>query len=159
MEKVGTIKIFSKDDLKKITKNNSEVLGQGGFGKVYKGTLEDNTFVAVKTSIEKAYDQENSGRAMFDKSIAIEENIFMLEEIGKLAMECLKEKVEERPDMKEVAERLVMLRRSRKHGQGNYILSAQHFEEISIEGAPKGSGAEISASSSATVSAPATPAN
>ncbi|KAF0918511.1 hypothetical protein E2562_024774 [Oryza meyeriana var. granulata] len=82
MEKVDNIKIFSKDDLKKITKNNSEVLGQGGFGKVYKGTLEDNTFVAVKTSIEKAYDQENSGRAMFDMSIAIEENIFMLEEIG-----------------------------------------------------------------------------
>jgi serine/threonine protein kinase len=63
---------------------------------------------------QNAYDQENSGRIMFDKEIANEEDILILEEIGRLAMECLKEKVEERPDMKEVAERLVMLRRSRK---------------------------------------------
>uniref|UniRef100_A0A0E0Q668 Protein kinase domain-containing protein n=1 Tax=Oryza rufipogon TaxID=4529 RepID=A0A0E0Q668_ORYRU len=52
LQKVDNVKIFSKDELKKITKNNSEVLGQGGFGKVYKGTLGDNTIVAVKTSIE-----------------------------------------------------------------------------------------------------------
>ncbi|KAL5230807.1 hypothetical protein ABZP36_029583 [Zizania latifolia] len=330
LQKVENIKIFTKDELNKITKNNSEVLGQGGFGKVYKGILADNIMVAVKASIEvndarkedftneviiqsqmihtniikllgcclevdvpmlvyefaangnlqdilhgdasrrvplplelrldiaiesaeglrymhssakrtvrhgdvkpanilldddkfipkisdfgtsklltvdkdftmfvvgsmgyidpvfhktghltkksdvysfgvvllelisrkptiygenlsliiefhRAYEQENSGRTMFDKEIAAEENIFTLEEIGKLAMECLKEKVEERPDMKEVAERLVMLRRARKHayGQGNYI------EEIGIEATPK------STSSSATLSAPSTPA-
>ncbi len=52
LQKVDNIMIFSKDDLKKITKNNSHVIGQGGFGKVFKGTLEDNTMVAVKTSIE-----------------------------------------------------------------------------------------------------------
>ncbi|BAT00826.1 Os07g0248600, partial [Oryza sativa Japonica Group] len=338
LQKVDNVKIFSKDELKKITKNNSEVLGQGGFGKVYKGTLGDNTIVAVKTSIEvnearkddftneviiqsqmmhnniikllgcclevdvpmlvyefaangnlqdilhgdgniplplhlrldiaiesaeglrymhsstnrtirhgdvkpanilltdkfipkisdigtsklltvdkdftmfvvgsmgyidpvfhktghltqksdvysfgvvllelisrkptiygencsliiefqQSYDKENSGRMMFDKDIEIEEDILILEEIGRLAMECLKEKVEERPDMKEVAERLVMLRRSRKGGQGSYSISPQNFEEISIEGTPKSFGAEISESSNAAVSAPATPAN
>ena len=95
---------------------------------------------------------------MFDKDIEIEEDILILEEIGRLAMECLKEKVEERPDMKEVAERLVMLRRSRKGGQGSYSISPQNFEEISIEGTPKSFGAEISESSNAAVSAPATPA-
>uniref|UniRef100_A0A0E0B7X6 Protein kinase domain-containing protein n=1 Tax=Oryza glumipatula TaxID=40148 RepID=A0A0E0B7X6_9ORYZ len=295
LQKVDNVKIFTKDELMKITKNNSEVLGQGSFGKVYKGTLEDNTTVAVKTSIEvnenrkddftneviiqsqmkhnniikllgcclevdvpmlvyefagkgnlqdilhgdaniplplglcldiaiesakglrymhsstshtirhgdvkpanilltdkfipkisdfgtsklltidkdftmfvvgsmgyidpvfhktghltqksdvysfgvvllelicrkptiygekcsliieiqNAYDQENSGRIMFDKEIANEEDILILEEIGRLAMECLKENVEERPDMKEVTERLIMLRRSRKCG-------------------------------------------
>nr|XP_025876647.1 wall-associated receptor kinase 2-like [Oryza sativa Japonica Group] len=52
---------------------------------------------------QKSYDKENSGRMMFDKDIEIEEDILILEEIGRLAMECLKEKVEERPDMKEVA--------------------------------------------------------
>ncbi|KAG8088002.1 hypothetical protein GUJ93_ZPchr0010g9690 [Zizania palustris] len=329
LKKVENIKIFDKDELNKITRNNSEVLGQGGFGKVYKGILTDNTMVAVKASIEvndarkedftneviiqsqmihtniikllgcclevdvpmlvyefaangnlqdilhsdsshrvplplelrldiaiesaeglrymhssakhtvrhgdvkpanillddqfvpkisdfgtsklltvdkdftmfvvgsmgyidpvfhktghltkksdvysfgvvilelicrkptiygenlsliiefqKAYEEEDSGRRMFDKEIMAEENIFTLEEMGKLAMECLKEKVEERPNMKEVVERLVMLRRARKHayGQGNYIA------EIGIETSPK------SVSSSVTLSAPSTPA-
>ncbi|KAG8088000.1 hypothetical protein GUJ93_ZPchr0010g7618 [Zizania palustris] len=329
LKKVENIKIFDKDELNKITRNNSEVLGQGGFGKVYKGILADNTIVAVKASIEvndarkedftneviiqsqmihtniikllgcclevdvpmlvyefaangnlqdilhadasrrvplplelrldiaiesaeglrymhssakrtvrhgdvkpanillddkfvpkisdfgtsklltvdkdftmfvvgsmgyidpvfhktghltkksdvysfgvvllelicrkptiygenlsliiefqKAYEEEDSGRRMFDKEIMAEENISTLEEMGKLAMECLREKVEERPDMKEVAERLVMLRRARKqaYGQGNYI------DEIGIEASPK------SASSSATLSTPSTPA-
>ncbi|BAF26093.2 Os10g0151500 [Oryza sativa Japonica Group] len=338
LQKVDNIMIFSKDDLKKITKNNSHVIGQGGFGKVFKGTLEDNTMVAVKTSIEvnearkedftneviiqsrmmhnniikllgcclevdvpmlvyefaangslqdilhgdanrsllltldirldiaiesaeglkymhsstnctirhgdvkpanilltdkfvpkisdfgtsklltvdkdftmfvvgsmgyidpifhktgrltqksdvysfgvvllelisrkptiygenfsliiefqKAYDEVHSGRAMFDKEIAVEEDIFILEEIGKLAMECLKEKVEERPDMKEVAERLVMLRRARKHGQGSYNLSPRHHEEISIETTPTSFGADFSTNSSVSLSATCTP--
>lgn len=341
LQKVDNIKIFTKDELNKITKNNSEVLGQGGFGKVYKGILTDNTLVAVKASIEvndtrkedftneviiqsqmihtniikllgcclevdvpmlvyefaangnlqdilhgdgntkvplpldlrldiaiesaeglrymhssakrtirhgdvkpanillddkfipkisdfgtsklltvdkdftmfvvgsmgyidpvfhktghltkksdvysfgvvllelisrkptmygdnlsliiefqKAYEQENSGRVMFDKEIIDEKNIFILEEIGKLAMECLKEKVEERPDMKEVAERLVMLRRAKKHGQENYIVSPQHQDEISIEGTRKSIEADVSASSSTTNSvSSSTPAN
>ena len=298
LEKIENIKIFTKEELKKITNNNSHVLGKGGFGEVYKGTLEDNTMVAVKASIElnearkedftneviiqsqmihkniiklldcclevdvpmlvyefaangnlhdilhgeanqqlslsldlrldiaiesaegltymhsstnrtirhgdvkpsnilldnnfmpkisdfgtsklltvdkdftmfvvgsmgyidpvfhktghltqksdvysfgvvllelicrkptiydencsliiefqRVYEQENSGSAMFDKDISVtEEDVLVLEEIGKLAIECLMEKVEDRPDMKEVAERLVMLRRARKHG-------------------------------------------
>jgi len=52
LEKIENIKIFTKEELKKITNNNSHVLGKGGFGEVYKGTLEDNTMVAVKASIE-----------------------------------------------------------------------------------------------------------
>ena len=49
---------------------------------------------------------------MFDKDISVaEEDVFVLEEIGKLAVECLEEEVEDRPDMKEVAEQLLMLRR------------------------------------------------
>ncbi|XP_006662269.2 wall-associated receptor kinase 2-like [Oryza brachyantha] len=340
LQKVENIKIFTKEELKKITKNNSEVLGQGGFGKVYKGILEDNTMVAVKSSIEvndarkedftneviiqsqmihtniikllgcclevdvpmlvyefaangnlqeilhgdnshriplpldlrldiaiesaeglkymhsstnrtirhgdvkpanillndkfipkisdfgtsklltvdkdftmfvvgsmgyidpvfhktgrltqksdvysfgvvllelitrkptiydgncsllidfqKAYEQENSGKAMFDKEIATKENMFILEKIGRLAMECMKEKVEERPDMKEVAEQLVILRRSRKAKQGNHRMNPQPFEEISNEGTPFSLGTGLSASSYGSVSAPSTPAN
>uniref|UniRef100_A0A0D9W252 Protein kinase domain-containing protein n=1 Tax=Leersia perrieri TaxID=77586 RepID=A0A0D9W252_9ORYZ len=335
LQGLDSIMIFSKHDLKKITKNNSEVIGQGGFGKVYKGMLEDNTMVAVKTSIEinkarkedftnevtiqsqmmhnniikllgcclevdvpmlvyefaangslqdilhgdanhslpltldlrldiatqsaeglrymhsstnhtirhgdikpanilltdkfvpkisdfgtsklltvdkdftmfvvgsmgyidpvfhktgrltqksdvysfgvvllelisrkptiygencsliiefqKAYDEMNTGRDMFDKEIAIEEqDIFILEEIGRLAIDCLKEKVEERPDMNEVAERLVILRRARKHGPESYSFSPTYFDENSIERTPNSLAAEFSANSCATLSA------
>ncbi|CAO2141359.1 unnamed protein product [Urochloa humidicola] len=337
LQKLENIKIFTKDELKKITKNNSHVLGKGGFGQVYKGTLEDNTMVAVKASIEvnearkedftneviiqsqmihkniikllgcclevdvpmlvyefaangnlhdvlhgeanrqlplsldlrldiaiqsaegltymhsstnrtirhgdikpanilldsnfmpkisdfgtsklltvdkdftmfvvgsmgyidpvfhktghltqksdvysfgvvllelicrkptiydescsliiefqRVYEHENSGSAMFDKDIAVtEEDMLVLEEIGRLAMECLKEKVEDRPDMKEVAEQLMMLNRRRKHGR--WSLSPRHFEEISIDGALKCFASDISGVSSATPSAPSTP--
>ena len=338
LEKIENIKIFTKEELKKITNNNSHVLGKGGFGEVYKGTLEDNTMVAVKSSIEvnkarkedftneviiqsqmihkkiiklldcclevdvpmlvyefaangnlhdilhgeanqqlslsldlrldiaiesaegltymhsstnrtirhgdvkpsnilldnnfipkisnfgtsklltvdkdftmfvvgsmgyidpvfhktghltqksdvysfgvvllelicrkptiydencsliiefqRVYEQENSGSAMFDKDIAVtEEDVLVLEEIGKLAIECLMEKVEDRPDMKEVAERLVMLRRARKHGRWN-LRSPHQLEEINIDGAFKSFSSNISGTSSTTTSAPSTP--
>jgi len=72
--------------------------------------------------------KNNSGRAMFDKDISVtEEDVFVLDEIGKLAVECLNEKVEDRPDMKEVAEQLLMLRRARKYGEWNRR-SPHHFE-------------------------------
>ncbi|WVZ62880.1 hypothetical protein U9M48_012572, partial [Paspalum notatum var. saurae] len=318
LQKVDTIKIFTKEELNKITKNNSHILGRGGFGQVYKGTLQDSTIVAVKSSIEISevlkedftnevivqsqmihkniikllgcclevdvpmlvyeyapngnlhdvlhgksnsqllplsldlrldiitesaeglkymhsstnhtirhgdvksanillddnfmpkisdfgtskllgrgeafsmfvvgsmgyidpvfhqtglltqksdvysfgvvllevicrkpviYDEHRSliiefhrahkkqnGRSMFDKDISVtEEDVLVLEEIGNLAMECLKERVEDRPDMKEVAERLIILRRARKHRDWNYW-SAQHFEDNNvIEGSP-----------------------
>ncbi|KAL5230347.1 hypothetical protein ABZP36_029123 [Zizania latifolia] len=64
--------------------------------------------------------------AIFDKEIATEESMYILEEIGRLAMECLKENVEQRPDMNKVAERLVMLRRARKHAW----ICPQNLEDI-----------------------------
>lgn len=60
---------------------------------------------------------ENSGEAMFDEEIAVEWNIFILEEVGKLAVDCLRENVDERPDMVEVVERLQKLRRDLNHGK------------------------------------------
>ncbi|EEC66463.1 hypothetical protein OsI_32537 [Oryza sativa Indica Group] len=109
----------------------------------------DNIMIFSK---DEAYDRENSGRALFDKEIAIEEDVLILEEIGRLAMDCLKEKIEERPDMKEVAARLMMLRRSRNLGQENYNVSPQqYFEEISIEENCKSFDADIGTSSSTTL--------
>uniref|UniRef100_A0ACD5ZYJ2 Uncharacterized protein n=1 Tax=Avena sativa TaxID=4498 RepID=A0ACD5ZYJ2_AVESA len=63
----------------------------------------------------KLYTEHGSARAMFDKDIVTSEDIFMLEEIGKLATDCLKQVSDDRPDMTEVVEQLVVLRRSRRH--------------------------------------------
>uniref|UniRef100_A0A453M735 Protein kinase domain-containing protein n=1 Tax=Aegilops tauschii subsp. strangulata TaxID=200361 RepID=A0A453M735_AEGTS len=75
------------------------------------------------------YQKENSGEAMFDKDIATEEDTYILEEIGRLAVKCLAHVVEDRPEMKEVAERLAMLRRARRSGNINNK-SPNYFEEI-----------------------------
>ncbi|WOH00248.1 hypothetical protein DCAR_0519606 [Daucus carota subsp. sativus] len=44
----GTLVAFSYKDLQTATKNFFEMLGKGGFGSVYKGTLTDSTVIAVK---------------------------------------------------------------------------------------------------------------
>jgi serine/threonine protein kinase len=61
------------------------------------------------------YEREKSGRSMFDEEIIMEEDIFILEEIGKLAMKCLKEWQDDRPDMTEVAKQLLKLKKKDGH--------------------------------------------
>uniref|UniRef100_A0A0E0MGB5 Protein kinase domain-containing protein n=1 Tax=Oryza punctata TaxID=4537 RepID=A0A0E0MGB5_ORYPU len=58
----------------------------------------------------RAYETAKSGKVMFDEGIMAEEDIDVLEEIGRLAMECVRLEIDERPTMKEVAERLKMIR-------------------------------------------------
>jgi serine/threonine protein kinase len=53
---------------------------------------------------KRVYEQDNIGKVLFDKDI--------LDEIGILAMKCLKEKVNERPAMASVASALVILKDS-----------------------------------------------
>ena len=48
------IKVFTEDEIKRITSNFSIPIGQGGFGEVYKGILDDDyDLVAVKRYISK----------------------------------------------------------------------------------------------------------
>uniref|UniRef100_A0ACD5U1U2 Uncharacterized protein n=1 Tax=Avena sativa TaxID=4498 RepID=A0ACD5U1U2_AVESA len=49
---VKNIRIYTRKQLKQITNNYESVIGQGHFGRVYKGTLKDKQQVAVKKSIK-----------------------------------------------------------------------------------------------------------
>jgi serine/threonine protein kinase len=49
---VKNIRIYTRKQLKQITNNYESIIGQGHFGKVYKGTLKDKQQVAVKKSIK-----------------------------------------------------------------------------------------------------------
>jgi serine/threonine protein kinase len=104
----------------------------------------------------KVYEEEKSGRAMFDIDIATEEDIFVLEEMGKLAMDCLREDIEYRPDMTEVAEQLVMIRRSKKFGKSNGR-NPENIGDITIYNSP--TSTEVSGSTSTNISAKSTPNN
>ncbi|XP_065881924.1 probable LRR receptor-like serine/threonine-protein kinase At5g63710 isoform X2 [Euphorbia lathyris] len=77
----GHIKRFSWRELQLATDNFSEsnVIGQGGFGKVYRGVLGDNTRVAVK----RLSDYSPGGEASFQRevllvSIAVHRNLLRL---------------------------------------------------------------------------------
>ncbi|CAM0958681.1 unnamed protein product [Alopecurus aequalis] len=116
-----------------------------------KNVYDKNHSLIIEFS--KVYAKENTGMGMFDKEIVMtEEDIFILEEIGKLAMECLEKDIEDRPDMTEVAERLVMLRRERKLRKTPNT-TPNRFEYINMDDSP------VSGTSNDTYSVPSTPAS
>lgn len=52
--KINDVKCFTFEDMARATSNfsNSTQVGQGGYGKVYRGTLVDGTPVAIKRAQE-----------------------------------------------------------------------------------------------------------
>ncbi|KAL2521649.1 putative LRR receptor-like serine/threonine-protein kinase [Forsythia ovata] len=78
----GQLKRFSWRELQLATDNFSEknVLGQGGFGKVYKGVLTDNTKVAVKrlTDFESPGGDTAFQREVEMISVAVHRNLLRL---------------------------------------------------------------------------------
>ncbi|CAO1940174.1 unnamed protein product [Urochloa humidicola] len=59
---------------------------------------------------KRVFEEDNTGKVLFDRDITEEEDIPILDEIAILALKCLKEKVEDRPAMVSVASALVMLK-------------------------------------------------
>uniref|UniRef100_A0A0A8Z107 Protein kinase domain-containing protein n=1 Tax=Arundo donax TaxID=35708 RepID=A0A0A8Z107_ARUDO len=60
---MGTVwqdfKIFTEDDITRITSNYSTLIGRGGFGEVYRGILDDDyDVVAVKRYIREGLRKE-----------------------------------------------------------------------------------------------------
>ncbi|KAI4966047.1 hypothetical protein ZWY2020_046744 [Hordeum vulgare] len=91
--KLGNMRFFTQKELTEFTRNFSCLL------------REDLVIL-----YNKAYDSDNSGAAMFGKDITAAEDVILLEDNGKLAIECTKLGPDLRPTMKEVAERLEILR-------------------------------------------------
>ncbi|GJN24646.1 hypothetical protein PR202_gb12399 [Eleusine coracana subsp. coracana] len=107
-----------------------------------------NEHCSLVIEFRRAHERNGSGMAMIDEDIAVtEEDVFVMEEMGRLAIECLEEEVEDRPEMKEVAERLVMLRRARNHGQRNYGSPAHYCQKNNVGGAL---GTDVSRTTSST---------
>uniref|UniRef100_M8AY93 Wall-associated receptor kinase 3 n=1 Tax=Aegilops tauschii TaxID=37682 RepID=M8AY93_AEGTA len=67
----------------------------------------------VKNFLE-AHKKQKKATEFFDKEIAMTEDLELLDSLAGLAVECLSLDVDERPTMMEVAERLLILGRSRK---------------------------------------------
>lgn len=56
----------------------------------------------------------NSGKTFFDKDTMAQENMLVLEQMGRLALKCTRLEVDERPTMEQVVERLWVIRRDWK---------------------------------------------
>uniref|UniRef100_A0A8R7QMR3 Protein kinase domain-containing protein n=1 Tax=Triticum urartu TaxID=4572 RepID=A0A8R7QMR3_TRIUA len=67
----------------------------------------------VKNFLE-AHKKQKKATELFDNEIAIPEDLELLDSLAALAVECLSLDVDQRPTMMEVAERLIILGRSRK---------------------------------------------
>jgi serine/threonine protein kinase len=91
------------------------------FGGILLALIARETDADLIAKFTTAYEEERSGRALFDRSMTAEQDIRVLDEIGRLALKCAILNVDEmpkRPTMKELAEELRVIQRSWK-GRSN----------------------------------------
>ncbi|XP_006662145.2 wall-associated receptor kinase 1-like [Oryza brachyantha] len=79
LENAKSIKIFKKEELKRMTRTYSHVLGNGAFGMVYKGFLDEQHPVAVKKSMKVDKTQKDQfANEVIIQSQVIHKNIVRL---------------------------------------------------------------------------------
>ena len=79
---------------------------------------------SLKENFIKSYAAEEKAHAMYDEEIASPDNIEFLQMVGSVAIECLGEKLDDRPSMEQVAEDLRSVRREwrqRPESQGDEV--------------------------------------
>jgi serine/threonine protein kinase len=76
-----------------------------------KATSSDNNSLVMK--FLEAHKEEKRVTELFDKEIALTSDLEILHSLARIAVECLNLDVDQRPSMPEVAERLLILNRSR----------------------------------------------
>ncbi|XP_048548881.1 wall-associated receptor kinase 2-like [Triticum urartu] len=77
-----------------------------------KATHSDNN--SLVGSFQECHQRGETALKLFDPEIATTGNFEILDKLAKIAMECLHLDVDQRPSMTDVAERLLILHRSRK---------------------------------------------
>ncbi|CAN6320893.1 unnamed protein product [Urochloa humidicola] len=77
-----------------------------------------NGYNSLKENFTKSYATEEKAQAMYDEEIAFPDNIEFLQMVGSVAVDCLREKIDDRPTMKQVADHLQLVRNEWRQKQG-----------------------------------------